>query len=44
MQHNTQHRNSKNAIPKITNPKYKQENMKILKVINISYTRQFYYT
>ena len=41
---NTQHRNSTNTIPKITNPKYKQENMKILQVINISYTRHFLHT
>jgi len=40
---NTQHRNSTNTIPKITIPKYKQENMKMLQVINISYTRHFYY-
>jgi hypothetical protein len=41
---NTQHTNSTNTIPKITNPKYKQENMKMLQVINISYTRHLSYT
>ena len=41
---NTQHRNSTNTIPKIKNPKYTQENMKILQVVNSSYTRHFLHT
>jgi len=37
--YNTQHRNSKNTIPKRINVQYKLENMKMLQVINLSYKR-----
>jgi hypothetical protein len=33
---NTQHRNSTNTIPKILQAKHKQDNKKMLQVINIS--------